>query len=227
MKYPAVIFDLFGTLVNNLSHPEHRVLSAKVASEVGVPSDDFMQLWQETAFERNTGIFPTCAASLDHICRRLGVEPDEDGIGRAVEQRMEYIRGLLEPRPGTLEVLGALRERGHKTGLISDCTHEVPILWPETPFAPLVDVPVFSCSAGLKKPDRRIYLLAADQLKVPPENCLFIGDGGSDELGGARDAGMHPMLFRLDGDSTEPHLLDRERWDGPAIESIHDVLAIA
>ncbi len=227
MKYPAVIFDLFGTLIDNLSYDKHLAVTARVASVVGVPPDGYSQLWLETTFERSTGVFPTCAASIRHICRRLGVEPDEDRVLRATEHRMDYVRGLLKPRPGTVEVLRALRERVHKTGLISDCTHEVPLLWGETPFAPLIDVPIFSCSAGLKKPDPRIYRLAADLLGVTPEDCLFIGDGGSQELTGARGVGMHPLLFRLDGDGTEPHLLDREQWDGPAIESIHDVLTIA
>ncbi|MEE8353295.1 MAG: HAD-IA family hydrolase, partial [Dehalococcoidales bacterium] len=212
---------------NNLAYDRHRAVTAETATLVGAPPEDFIRLWAETAFERNTGILPTSAACIEHICRTLGVEPSEDGLLRAAGHRTDYVRGLLKPRPGTVEVLRTLRERGHKTGLISDCTHEVPLLWAKTPFASLIDVPVFSCSAGLKKPDPRIYRLAASQLDVTPEDCLFIGDGGSQELSGARDVGMHPMLFRLDGDGTEPHLLDREQWDGPAIESIHDVLAIA
>ncbi len=227
MNYPAVIFDLFGTLIDNLAYDNHLAVAARVASVIGAPPEDFDRLWSETTFERNTGVFPTCAANIEHICRKLGGEPSKDEMLRATEYRMDYVRDLLKPRPGTVEVLSTLRRKGHKTGLISDCTHEVPLLWGETPFAPLIDVPVFSCSAGLKKPDPRIYRLAASRLEIVPGDCLFIGDGGSQELSGARDVGMHPMLFRLNGDSTEPHLLEREQWDGPAIGSVYDVLAIA
>ncbi|MEE8353071.1 MAG: hypothetical protein V3S10_01320, partial [Dehalococcoidales bacterium] len=61
MKYPAVIFDLFGTLVNNLAYDRHRAVTAETATLVGAPPEDFIRLWAETAFERNTGILPTSA----------------------------------------------------------------------------------------------------------------------------------------------------------------------
>ena len=55
IKYPAVIFDLFGTLVDSFSHAGYEAVHAKVASTVGVPFDDFARLWLETTFERNAG----------------------------------------------------------------------------------------------------------------------------------------------------------------------------
>ena len=40
------------------------------------------------------------------------------------------------------------------------------------------------------KPDPAIYLLACNQLDVPPSRCLFVGDGGDNELSGAMQVGM-------------------------------------
>ena len=137
------------------------------------------------------------------------------------------MRLVMTPRPDAVEVLSRLRESGHKTGLISDCSHEVPVVWPETALAPLIDVAVFSCSVGMRKPDPAIYRLAAERLRVRPEQCLFVGDGGSNELSGALEAGMHPVLIRLDADSTEAHLARREEWNGPAVSSLREVLGIA
>ena len=58
--------------------------------------------------------------------------------------------------------------------------------------APLMDALILSNETGLCKPQVAIYQLAAQKLEVPCEECFFVGDGGSRELYGARDAGMQP-----------------------------------
>ena len=50
-----------------------------------------------------------------------------------------------------------------------------------------------SCDVKLKKPDIRIYELCAGKLNVKPEECLYVGDGGSNELSAAITAGMKPL----------------------------------
>ncbi|CAM3340555.1 hypothetical protein PALA111701_04145 [Paenibacillus lactis] len=44
----------------------------------------------------------------------------------------------------------------------------------------------------MAKPQKEIYLMACERLGVTPETSIFVGDGGSDELRGARDAGLRP-----------------------------------
>jgi putative hydrolase of the HAD superfamily len=184
-------------------------------------------MWFSTSRERNTGERQDCEADVIHICRKFGIEPERELVSRAAEARLDYMRHVMTPRPDAPKVLSQLKEAGHKTGLISDCTHEVPAIWPETTFAPLIDVAVFSCSVGMRKPDPRIYHLAAERLEVRPEQCLFVGDGGSNELSGALEAGMHPVLIRLDADSAEPHLSRREEWSGPTVSSLQEIVGIA
>ena len=97
------------------------------------------------------------------------------------------------------------------------------------PFAPLVDVAVFSCLEGVQKPAPRIYQLAVERLAVRPENCLYIGDGDSQELTGASQVGMYPVLIRNpDEDSTDVHRVDYEagEWEGPVISSLREVLTL-
>lgn len=50
---------------------------------------------------------------------------------------------------------------------------------------------------GLLKPDRQIYELAMQRLNVYPEQCLFVGDGGSNELCGAKTAGMGTVFSEM------------------------------
>ena len=56
-----------------------------------------------------------------------------------------------------------------------------------------MDSIVLSCETGLVKPDPEIFMLCSARLGVHPEDCLYVGDGGSDELRGASMVGMTPV----------------------------------
>ncbi|MEE8353260.1 MAG: HAD-IA family hydrolase [Dehalococcoidales bacterium] len=224
MKYQAVIFDLFGTLAHNFSAQGYGDALVQMAAALSLPPEDFRRAWFASSRERNTGEWQSCEADVEHICCQFDMTPDEKQVELAVKARLDYIRHVMTPQSGAGETLAALKEQGHKTGLISDCTHEIPVVWPETIFAPLIDQAVFSCVVGMRKPDPQIYRLATQKLDVRPEDCLFVGDGGSQELAGAREVGMHPVLIRVDADSDESHLANREQWDGAAISSLPEVL---
>ena len=227
MEHQAVIFDLFGTLAHNFEAQGYGEALVQMALSLSLPPEDFRRAWFSTSGERNSGVEQSCEADVRHICRQFEMTPDDEQVELAVQARLDYIRQVMAPQPEAGETLAALRKQGYKTGLISDCTHEVPTVWPETIFAPLIDEAVFSCDVGLRKPDPRIYRLATERLGVRPEDCLFIGDGGSRELSGAREVGMHPVLIRVDADSDERHLANREEWDGAAISSLPEVLDLA
>ena len=47
---------------------------------------------------------------------------------------------------------------------------------------------------GCVKPERAIYENCLEKLGLPAAECLFVGDGGSNELVGARDVGMSTVL---------------------------------
>jgi putative hydrolase of the HAD superfamily len=134
------------------------------------------------------------------------------------------MRGELVGRSGLVDTLEAIRARGARVGLISNCTEEVADVWPDTAFAHLFDHAVFSATAGLAKPDPAIYLLAAEGLGVEPEECLFVGDGANDELRGARDVGMTPVLIHREGE--DPHWEELRDWDGHRITALPQVLEL-
>jgi putative hydrolase of the HAD superfamily len=67
--------------------------------------------------------------------------------------------------------------------------------------------------------------MAADSLKVKPQDCLYIGDGSSKELTGALQVGMHPVLIHNPDETIDAHYIDREEdWDGPVISSLQEIL---
>ena len=106
----------------------------------------------------------------------------------------------LVPREGAVETLEELRARGIKVGLITVCTEDVELLWPESEFAGLFDAEIFSNAIGLSKPDPRIYLACCEQLGVEPHEAVFVGDGANDELEGARRVGLLPILIHKAGE---------------------------
>ena len=227
-KYQAIVFDLFGTLVDDLVLPEasrlvYDRMNAEVADTLGVPRDQFLVAWSGTRDRRDVGAFPSSEAALSHICRELGVEPGQERIRAAAEIRREFVGRALTPRGDAIDTLSELKASGYRVGLISNCSEEVSSLWPATPFARLMDASVLSCEVGLKKPDPRIYHLACQQLNVAPERSLFVGDGGNGELTGASRVGMHAVLIRAPYDQADGA---RESWPGPKVSSLSGVLSL-
>ena len=223
--YEAVIFDLYGTLIDELMHPEaNRMVYVRTRNEMadmlGVDREGFAKEWTDAFFERMAGVFPSTEAVLAHICRQLGAKPDKDRIAASAERRLEYSRRSIVPRPGVLETLAALRSKRYKVGLISNCTEEVSLLWESTPFASMFDVAILSFDVGLAKPDPRIYALASERLGVEAKDCLYVGDGSDGELSGATRAGMTAVLMRAPYDAADG---GRESWEGRRISSIAEV----
>ncbi|GHO82932.1 HAD family hydrolase [Dictyobacter formicarum] len=230
MKYDAIIFDLFGTLVDNFPPIAFKQLLTQLADVLQVPASEFIHLWNGVLWpKRMRGEFPTVQAAFSYVCTSLGVVPTEAQLEEAARMRLDYSRRSLVPRVDTVETLRCLKEAGYARALISDCSMEVPQLWETSALAPLIDVPIFSCVVKLKKPDPHIYALAFERLGIPPEHCLYVGDGGSRELTGAVAVGMQAVLICAPHEKDkghDEHQQEVDGWRGPRIETLKEVLAL-
>ncbi|MGH3133596.1 MAG: HAD family hydrolase [Gaiellaceae bacterium] len=217
MPVRAVVFDLWDTIVE-FRPDEGEALHRRIAERLGVPYERFHEVWytDDAIRSRNIGPIAPCFSAA---CETLGVEADVDEL---VGWRRELTRRALVPREGLLDTLTGLRTRGLRVGLVSNCTEEVADVWPETNFADLFDSTVFSATAGHAKPGPEIYRIAVEELSVEPSECLFVGDGANDELRGAQDVGMTPVLIHRDGE--EPHWESVRGWSGFRITAIPQVL---
>jgi HAD superfamily hydrolase (TIGR01509 family) len=181
----AVVFDLWETLIDWNPREARRTLE-RIEELVGA---GFQERWDlaprryEQPIREALAGAGVPAEALDEVC--------------AI--RLEYHREQLVPRPGAVETLRRLRELGLLVGLITVCTEDVELLWPESEFAGLFDAEVFSSREGLTKPDPRIYRLCCERLGVEPELAVFVGDGANDELAGARRVGMQAILIHRPG----------------------------
>jgi putative hydrolase of the HAD superfamily len=210
----AVIFDLWDTLV---AWPvaEADVLRQRTAALAGVGEEELGRRWRATYRLSQTG--PLAAAYL-----ALGV-PDEHIEARVAEQH-DFARRVLRPRPGALEALRELRRRGVKLAVLSNCSEDVPAVWPASDLAGLFDAETFSSACGVMKPDREIYVRTAAALDVEPQDCYFVGDGANDELRGAERTGMTPVLFLAAGATALwPEV---QNWAGLRVSSIEEVLEL-
>lgn len=214
MRYRAVIFDLWQTLVPWPVEGAKRMYD-DLAAHFGSEPDRFRELWLRGRRDREVG---PMEPHLRSLAAELGSEGD---VAAAVVIRRDWTLEHLVPRPDAIPTLVELRRRGHLLGMISACTAEVPEVWDQTPFGGLFDAAVFSCSVGVSKPHRRIYEVACEELRVAPGDCLFVGDGANDELPGAERAGMTALQLRVPG---EPLTEEGERWGGDWVERLSDVL---
>jgi putative hydrolase of the HAD superfamily len=197
IKKRAILFDLFFTLIDPLrdesfQESEYAVLQVERGEFEG---------WNERDYDmRAGGKIRGPYEVFRHIVRGRAIE--EALLLRAANARLERIRrALCAVEAQKLALLKTLRERGYRTCLVSNADDMDIHHWQSSPLRSCFDETIFSCQEGLLKPDPRIYRLALDRLGLDPTGgadlsaqCFYVGDGGHQELRGAKEAGMTTVL---------------------------------
>jgi len=190
----AVIFDLFHTLT-----------SVEASSSQGLPStSDLLSVdavaWNEqmmnTSRERLVGLKTDAFEIIAEMARAIDPTLSDERIKLASDNRLTRFRAaVLDIPEETVAVLRELKARGKRLGLITNADVTEVAAWGENRIHHLFDSTIHSCAVGLAKPDRQIYELSLRELDVGAADALFVGDGGSDELEGARRAGITAVMF--------------------------------
>jgi len=207
------LFDLFFTLVTSQTHVyEHEI------SYLGITWPEWERCVRESGAYLGRVTVPT--EILREIVRCAGKELSEEALRRMCARRILRVWDIVTMvQPEILEPLGELRRRGHRLCLVSNADAIDALPWTATPLAPLFDEAIFSCDVHLQKPEPAIYLLAARRMGAHPEDCVFVGDGGSNELAGAKAVGMRTVQAR--------HFLQRQAQGADhIIERFEDILEI-
>lgn len=87
--------------------------------------------------------------------------------------------------------ISVLRKRGMKLGVISNWDDRLRPLLHALGLADQFDVIVISCEVGVSKPERAIFETAVQQLGVPAQDVLHVGDNFDMDVAGANAAGLH------------------------------------
>ncbi|MBA4385239.1 MAG: hypothetical protein C0410_10930 [Anaerolinea sp.] len=106
-------------------------------------------------------------------------------------------KGKKQLLPNAIETINALAERGYRLCIISNTTSsvEVPILLEENGITHLFSSIILSTVYGRRKPHPSLFLDAARELGIHPEECAYVGDRPSRDVVGAREAGYSLVVI--------------------------------
>ena len=114
-------------------------------------------------------------------------------------------------------VLTALKARGFLVGVI---TNGNPVIQSRkldhSGLRPLLDITVISGCEGVRKPDPEIFRRTAAYLGVDPAACVYVGDHPTNDVYGAKSAGMRYVYL----DAFEEHACA----DTPRVTSLTELL---
>jgi HAD superfamily hydrolase (TIGR01662 family) len=107
----------------------------------------------------------------------------------AITQKNWFLEG------DALPTLKKLQERGYRLGMISNTSDEknVQQLVDRDGLRPYFDFILTSAGCGFRKPDKRIYHLALDYFRVPPEKTAMVGDTLEADILGANQLGIYSI----------------------------------
>jgi HAD superfamily hydrolase (TIGR01509 family) len=187
----AVLFDLFETLITESGTRPSGVSS--LASELGCELEPFRARWKALRPAVATGQM-SFRQALSDIAAGLGGATGDATLQRISDERIHVkSKAFAQTEPPVLTMLDALRDRGLRLGVVSNCFAEDVSAWPTSSLASRFDCTVFSFEVGLAKPDPEIYAEAVRRLGVNAGDTWFIGDGAQEELSGAEQVGLRAL----------------------------------
>ena len=211
MRFPVVLFDLDGTVVDSgaiiLASMRH---AAKEVLGVEPPDDELMAA--------------VGGPGLEQQMRALAPDRVEELVV-TYRAHNEPLHGELACCAGIDRVLVRLKEEGRRLGVVSAKRREtIDLAFRTVPLGHLFDVVVGGDETEKHKPDPDPLLLAAERLGAEPKDCAYVGDSPFD-IRAAQAAGMHAVAVTWGGIHTRERL-ERERPDAivHSAEELHDVL---
>ena len=185
----AVIFDAYGTLmrITDRRDPYKKLIRREIFSSylngITIPDARRICLTEDIM-------------TMRELAKRL-TGRDLDTSRYESDLREEV--ASVELYDDTLRALTWLKDEGIALGLVSNLASPYKEPFFRHDLDKLITEPVFSCEAGMVKPDPRIYLLALERLGIPAENALMIGDSERNDVEGPASIGMESVLLDWTG----------------------------
>ena len=109
------------------------------------------------------------------VLRELGVEqPDSSLTLELAKASVDELN--MEPFPDTHSVVRGLHQAGLRLGILSDTWPSLDRKYRLLGLRDYFDLLVISAQVGLTKPDAKIFMIAIEGMRLPPENILFVDD---------------------------------------------------
>ena len=195
MSVPAVrgvIFDLFHTLTARESQwsacpATYDMLGVDRAAWDRVLLES--SRWRLVGEERDPyTIFSRLVAEVDPTIPDAKVR---DVLARRTVRFADCFRNIPTEN---VAMLRSLRAGGYKVALLSNADAFDIADYGGSALRGCFDVEIFSCDVGCVKPEPEIFHKCLDALGLPASECVFVGDGGSNELAGARAVGLRTVF---------------------------------
>lgn len=169
-KISACVFD-FGGVMTLATMPEGAL---KVAERLGIDRD-IITLGYTKYRRQLDGNFITFEDMYDLILADNDIEVAKDDIAELIEADISSFHARNEE---TVKFMRSLKERGYKIGILTNMpTDFVPRFKKYfSDFIDLADAMVVSGEEKMFKPQRRIYRLMTERLKVAPNEICFFDD---------------------------------------------------
>ena len=183
----AVIFDMYETLITLYESPFY--FGTQMAFDAGIEEEKFQEIWRTAEADRTIG-----KITLEEILEKILKANDcysESKMNLLVNKRIRNREEAFEHlHKDIIPMLSALKEKGVLIGLISNCFSEEAMIIKRSVLYPYFDAVCLSFDEGLQKPDPAIFERCLEKLNVQVRDCLYVGDGGSNELEAAEMVGM-------------------------------------
>jgi pyrophosphatase PpaX len=185
MRFPVVLFDLDGTVVDSgaiilasMRHAAKEVLGIQ-------PSDEELMA-------------TVGGPGLEAQMRALA--PDRvDELVSVYRAHNEPLHDELACCDGMDEVLVELRDEGHRLAIVTAKRRAtVDLAFATVPIGHLFEAVVGGDETDRHKPHPEPLLLAAERMQVEPRQCAYVGDSPFD-VRAAKAAGMHAVAVTWGG----------------------------
>ena len=183
----AVIFDMFETLITH--YRSSLYFGAQMAEDAGIGEAEFQAAWRPTEHDRSIGKL-TLEEAVALVLRENQCYSEAVLKKISEKRKAAKVECFKHLHSEIIPMLSKLKEEGFLIGLISNCFSEEAKVIRESELFPYFNAVYLSYEQGVEKPDEEIFKRCMKELSVKPEECVYVGDGGSHELEAARSLGM-------------------------------------
>jgi len=217
MAIKAVGFDFMGTLVHVHLDNEKYVRSMHrrlVERGIACSYEDLMEAHDETAQKYRKIRVDTCREIDNRVwvadaLKQLGydVKPEDQLVVEAVDAYFDPFIASLRVAPGAFATLSKIKQH-LSVGLISNFSYGKAIreALRKLHLDRFLDVIVISDEVGWRKPHPKIFQILLDELKLEPDEAVYVGDDLKYDIEGAEAVGMKTVLVSGSGTVREDEI---------------------
>ena len=187
----AVLFDLYDTLVWS----DWPVMRAELEERFGLTEADLIRAFVETRPARSVGTYGSAEGDLRAVLEAAGIEAAPELVRELSEDRVaRFLSDGVHLWDDALPTIRALRERGLRTAVVSNCDHSTRPVVERLGLVEATDATILSFEVGAAKPDPAIYEAALTAVGVAASEAVFIDDQAR-YCEGAIAVGMRALLI--------------------------------